>query len=137
MRSVKVVTLVFLLGMGILTAAGLRSAKAVEGNWDTFVTFSAPVELPHMVLTPGKYEFKLLDFDGSAYVVAISDSNGKYLGAVQALPVYRAKATDNTVIKLEKRSPNLPESLLEWFYPDSTLGLEFVYPGAQRSEKVG
>ncbi len=126
MRSAK--TVMSVLVVGILVAACLPSAKADASDWDTFITFSAPVEIPGMALAPGKYEFRVLDNTGSGYLVTVLDSEGHYLEEIQAESAYRSNLTDKTVVKLEKINPKLPEALELWFYPDENYGVKFVYP---------
>ena len=82
-----------------------KNAKANASDWDTFLTFSAPVEIPGMCLVPGKYEFRILDSTGSGYLVVVLNSKGHYLGAIQAESDYRNQVTDKTVVNFEKRNP--------------------------------
>ncbi len=126
MRNLKIVASMFLLGL--LISAGIQYAKADSGNWDTIVTFSAPVEVPGMALAAGRYEFRLLDTTGPEYTVAILNSKGQFLEAVQGIPTYRENITDNTVMKLQKGARGTPEELKAWFYPDENYGVSFLYP---------
>ncbi|HYK90719.1 MAG TPA: hypothetical protein VE398_18245 [Acidobacteriota bacterium] len=126
MRSCKIVAAVFSFLM--LMAVGLPNAKADAYDWDTYLTFSAPVELPGLVLAPGKYEFRILDRTGSGYLVGVLNARGDYMEVVQAEADYRTNTTDQTVVNLEKRHPGWPEAIKSWFYPDENYGVEFVYP---------
>ncbi len=132
MRDLRIWAVV--VSVGFLTALGLTNAKADTSDWDTFMTFSAPVEVPGMVLPAGKYEFRILDRTGSGYLVGILDSNGHYLEAVQAEPDYRLKLTDKTVVRLENRDPGSPEAVVSWFYPGENYGVVFVYPNSKPAE---
>ncbi len=127
MRTLKVLAPLFLLVT--LFAYITPNAKAADpGNRDSFITFSAPVEIPGMVLTPGTYEFRLVDFDNLGYLVEIRNAKGQFLTTVYGLPTYRTQVTDNTLVTLTKRAENLPQALKAWYYPDETDGVLFVYP---------
>ncbi len=129
MRYLRIVPALVILGM--LMVANLPYAKADAMDWDTFMSFSAPVEIPGMVLAPGKYEFRLLDNTGSGYLVAVLDAQGHYLEAIQAEATYRERATDKPVVKLETRNPKWPEAIRSWYYPDEYYGVKFVYPNSR------
>src|ERR1700685_3211694 len=73
------------LGLAQRAAAGLYDKKTV-------VTFSAPVEIPGKVLTPGTYVFKLLDSSSDRNIVEAYDKDEKKLYAtILAVPDYRLK----------------------------------------------
>jgi hypothetical protein len=130
----KVITAMFLSGLLMLVAVPVL--RADSGNWDTFLTFSAPVEVPGMALPPGKYEFRLMDSGAPAWIVEILNSKGQYLEAVEGTPVYRTDITDKTVVKLEKRNPGSPEAIESWFYPGQNYGVEFTYSNAKPLKTV-
>ena len=131
MRSIEFVVSLFVLAT--LAPVGMPNARASESDWDTFMTFSAPVEIPGMVLAPGKYEFRILDYTGSGYLVVVRNSDGDYLEAIQAESIHRTKTTDKTVVNLEIRNPKSPEAIKSWFYPGEDYGVEFVYPKPNKS----
>jgi hypothetical protein len=111
--------------------------QANEGNRKTAVTFSAPVEIPgvHLagwgVLPAGTYVFKVLDSLSDRHVVQIFSQDGKTLYAmILAIPNYRLKPTDKTVMTFREGPAGEPEALRAWFYPGRDWGEEFVYPKA-------
>ncbi len=107
------------------------------GQWDkaTTVTFSAPVELPNIVLQPGTYVFRLLDTPGDRHVVQVFNAEETHLYAtILAIPNARLTPTEKTVLPFEERSPGMPEALHAWFYPGDNFGQEFVYPKAKAVE---
>ncbi len=132
MRNVKILVATAFVGMMMMTL-GLPAAKADSANWETYMTFSAPVEIPGMVLIPGKYEFKLLDYLMPDDVVAIYNSQGELLEAIPAIPDYRLKPASKTLVTLEERSAGSPEAIKSWFYPGQVYGVEFLYPKASPS----
>jgi len=124
---------VLLLCVGLLVVA----LPATAGQWDkaTTVTFAVPVELPNIVLPPGTYVFRLLDTPGDRHVVQVFNAEQTFLyTTILAIPNYRLKPTDKTVMPFEERRPGMPEAMHAWFYPGDNFGQEFVYPKARATE---
>jgi hypothetical protein len=127
--------------IALLGAIATPTARADEWNNKTVVTFSGPVEIPgvHLtgwgVLPAGTYVFKLLDSQSDRHIVQIFDKDGiKVLATILAIPNYRLKATDKTVITFRERPAGEPEALRAWFFPGKKWGDEFVYPKAKAIE---
>jgi hypothetical protein len=113
-------------------------AKADETNRKTVITFSGPVEIPgvHLagwgVLPAGTYVFKILDSQSDRHIVQIFNKDETMIYAtILAIPNYRLKATDKTVMTFSERPAGEPEALRAWFYPGRNWGEEFVYPKAK------
>src|SRR5579864_6649748 len=124
-----------MFGFAILLAGGamLPLANADEWNKQTTVMFNAPVQIPGQVLQAGSYVFKLADNQADRHIVQIFTEDQKQLIAtVLAIPAYRLKATDNTLITFEERSAGSAEAVSRWFYPGDLDGMAFVYPEDQR-----
>jgi len=132
-------TTVFCLALaGVVFSPG---AKADEWNRKTVMTFSGPVEIPgvHLkgwgVLPAGTYVFKILDSQSDRHIVQIFNREETVVYAtILAIPNYRLKATDKTVVTFRERPAGLPEALRAWFYPGRNWGEEFVYPRAKAVE---
>ncbi len=114
------------------------AAKADAWNRKTVMTFSAPVEIPgvHLkgwgVLPAGTYVFKIMDSQSDRHIVQIFSKDEKTVYAtILAIPNYRLKATDKTVVTFRERPAGEPEALRAWFYPGKNWGEEFVYPKAK------
>src|SRR6185436_8316409 len=110
-------------------------ARADDWDRKTRVTFSGPVEIPgvHLkgwgVLPAGTYVFKILDSLSDRHIVQIFNKDENIIYAtILAIPNYRLKATDKTVITFRERAAGEPEALRAWFYPGRNWGEEFVYP---------
>jgi hypothetical protein len=122
-----------------LTAAVLApGARADDWNRKTTMTFSGPVEIPgvHLtgwaVLPAGTYVFKILDSQSDRHIVQIFNQDETMIYAtILAIPNYRLKATDKTVVTFTERPAGEPEALRAWFYPGRQWGEEFVYPKAR------
>jgi hypothetical protein len=121
--------------VALLGAAVATPVKADEWNRKTTVTFSAPVEIPgvHLkgwgVLPAGTYVFKIMDSLSDRHIVQIFNADETTIYAtILAIPNYRLKATDKTVMTFRERAAGEPEALRAWFYPGRNWGEEFVYP---------
>jgi hypothetical protein len=124
-------------GLALMGAVFSPGAKADEWNRKTTITFSGPVEIPgvHLkgwgVLPAGTYVFKILDSSSDRHIVQIFSQDEKIVYAtILAIPNYRLKATDKTVVTFRERPAGEPEALRAWFYPGRNWGEEFVYPKA-------
>lgn len=127
--------------LSLMGAVLAPAVKADEWNKKTTLTFSAPVEIPgvHLkgwgVLPAGTYVFKLLDSQSDRHIVQIFNADETVIYAtILAIPNYRLKATDKTVVTFRERPAGQPEALRAWFYPGNNSGQEFVYPKAQAVE---
>jgi hypothetical protein len=135
----RVTASVFCLGlMGVVLAP---AAKADDWNRKTVITFSGPVEIPgvHLkgwgVLPAGTYVFRIMDSQSDRHIVQIFNQDETIIYAtILAIPNYRLKSTDKTVITFRERPAGQPEALRAWFYPGRNWGEEFVYPKAKAVE---
>ena len=124
--------------MAVMGAVLAPGARADDWNRKTTITFSGPVEIPgvHLtgwgVLPAGTYVFKILDSQSDRHIVQIFNQDETMIYAtILAIPNYRLKATDKTVITFTERPAGEPEALRAWFYPGRNWGEEFVYPKAK------
>jgi hypothetical protein len=129
---------------GCLALVGaIFTPKAIADDWNnkTVMTFSGPVEIPgvHLtgygVLPAGTYVFRLLDSKSDRHIVQIFSQDEKIVFAtILAIPNYRLKVTDKTVVTFSERPAGEPEALRAWFYPGKNWGDEFVYPKSRAME---
>jgi len=124
-----------------MAAIFLPGARADDWNRKTTMTFSGPVEIPGVHLTgwgilpAGTYVFKILDSSSDRHIVQIFNKDETMIYAtILAIPNYRLKATDKTVVTFRERPAGEPEALRAWFYPGRNWGEEFVYPKARALE---
>jgi hypothetical protein len=131
-NRLKALCLSGLLALSLLTT---KPVRADEGNKKTEFQFSAPVEIPGKVLTPGKYVFEIADNQADRSIVKIfsEDSNGNenMVATLLAIPDYMSNTSDKPVIHFEERHSGTPEAIHSWFYPGEKTGWEFVYPQGQ------
>jgi hypothetical protein len=116
--------------LGCLCAVSMTlNLKADEWNKKTVFTFSAPVEIPGQVLTPGTYVFKLLDTASDRHIVQVFNKDQNHLySTFLTIPDFRMKPADKPLISFEERAAGSPEAIKAWFYPGDNYGNEFVYP---------
>jgi hypothetical protein len=116
----------------------LPTASADDWNRKTVVTFSAPVEVPGVgaqVLPAGTYVFKIMDSLSDRHIVQIFSEDGSHVyTTILAIPNYRLRVTDKTVMTFKERAQGEPEAIRAWFYPGRQWGEEFVYPKAKALE---
>ena len=118
------------LGLGML--ALLPAAKADEWNQRTVLTFSGPVEIPGQVLPEGTYVFKVVNSHSNRHIVQVfNKEENRVFGTFLAIPSYRLRPSDKTIIRFEERAAGEPQAIKAWFFPHKTYGHEFVYPKAE------
>jgi hypothetical protein len=119
------------LSLTVLCLFVAPSAKADDLNRKTVVTFSGPVEVGGsgaQVLPAGTYVFKVMDSPSDRHIVQISNQDETHVFTIMlAIPNYRLKATDKSVITFQERPAGQPEALKAWFYPGREWGDQFVY----------
>ena len=135
-RRLKVLGMIFVLSLIVLAVP--FGAKADDWNRKTIVTFSAPVEVPGVgaqTLPAGTYVFKIMDSASDRHIVQIFNEAGDHVyTTILAIPNYRLKATDKTVMTFGERAEGQPEAIRAWFYPGHQWGEEFVYPKSRAIE---
>lgn len=125
-----------LICLVVLGAAALPTAKGDEWDKKTIVTFSGRVKVEDTTLPAGTYVFKLADSSADRHIVQIFNQDETHIYAtILAMPAYRLKPADNTVVKFSERSSSgiTQESQLPpegvpiklWFYPGDNFGQEF------------
>jgi hypothetical protein len=126
MSKIKI-KMMLLAGLGVLALS--PGARADQWNQKTVVTFGGPVEIPGQVLPAGTYVFKLADSQASRSIVQIFNSEENHVfSTILAIPDYRMKPSEKTIISFAERPAGQPEAIKGWFYPGKTHGHEFVYP---------
>jgi hypothetical protein len=119
-------------GAVALAALAAPSAHADEWNKKTYLTFSAPVQLPGTTLPAGTYTFELAAPDTSRHVIRISEKDsGKNIGLFLTVPQDRLDPPNENLIMFAERPAGSPQAVQAWFYPGDRIGEEFVYPKAQ------
>jgi len=119
------------LCLTVLCLLAAPKAKADELDRKTVITFSGPVEVPGsgaQVLPAGTYIFKVLDSPSDRHIVQISNREETHVfTTILAIPNFRLKTTNKTVITFRERPAGQPEALKAWFYPGREWGDHFVW----------
>jgi hypothetical protein len=136
MHRFKVLTIICCLALVALVFPS--GVKADAWNKKTIVTFNEPVEIPGVgaqILPAGTYVFKLMDSSSDRHIVQIFNQDETHVYAtILAIPNYRLRATDKTVITFREKAAGSPEAIRAWFYPGDNSGQEFVYPKTRAIE---
>ena len=129
MKLFKALPIVF--SLIALCAFVVPTAMADDWNNKTTITFSGPVEVPGVgaqTLPAGTYIFKLMDSQSDRHIVQIFNQDETHVfTTILAIPNYRLRPTNKTVITFRERPAGEPEALRAWFYPGHQWGEEFVY----------
>src|SRR5713101_4877132 len=84
-------------------------ARADEWNKQTYLTFSAPVQVPGVTLPAGTYMFKLADLQGNRHVVQVFDKEGRQIFAtILAIPDERLEPSDKPVVMFREMPAGTP-----------------------------
>ena len=120
------------LALAVLAVlAGRVTAQETNTLERTFMTFSAPVEMPGVTLEPGTYVFKLAD-TGSRNVVEVWDKDSKHMiGHWTFVQAERPRVTDETVVMFKETREGATPAVQFWYFPNEKIGKEFLYPKDQ------
>ena len=97
----------------------------------TFLTFSAPVELPGMTLQAGTYVFRLADTPGRNVVQVLSRDEKDIMGQWLFVQAQRPEVTGETVVTFKETREGTTPAVQYWYYPGEKIGKEFIYPKEQ------
>ncbi len=128
-RKTAITAAVFMMVVGALT----MNVKAQDFNSleKTFLTFSAPFEVPGMTLPAGVYTFKLADTPGRNVVQVLSRDEKTIHGQFLFVPAVRRDASGETVVTFRETAEGSTPAVHYWYYPGETIGKEFIYPKEQ------
>jgi LPXTG-motif cell wall-anchored protein len=121
------------LGLALLSLAPLANAQPASKK--TNITFSQPVRVPGVTLTPGSYVFKLADSQSNRHIVQIlNPREDKVYATVLTIPDYRVRPASKTIITFSESAPGRPTPIKAWFYPGDNTGNRFVYSKQEAAE---
>jgi hypothetical protein len=112
------------LVIGVATLSAQFNANRLE-----YLTFSAPVALPGVVLAPGKYVFEIANPTGSNSVVRVSTAGTReprFMGLTW--PVNRPPdVTDAAHVTLGEARRGEAVPILAWYPMYDSVGRQFIY----------
>jgi hypothetical protein len=125
------------IAVGLVIAFALffeLAAHADEADEATFMSFSAPVQIPGQVLPAGTYLFELADHGSQPNVVQVFSSDRAVLyGTFLTISTERLDPTDDPTVTLADPASGGTPLLVKWFYPGRDTGIEFLY--SKQTEK--
>jgi hypothetical protein len=125
------------IGLSAVLFCFVLAPRAYASQWNemTWVTFTAPVEVPGHALPAGTYDFQLMNLPSDRDVVEIFNKyRTKLYAIVMGEPTYRMQPTSKTVFTFKERPVDTPEAIHKWFYPGHLYGLEFFYSHPKQVE---
>jgi len=119
--------------VGVLAIMSFPAASwADEYDKKTVITISEPLEVPGIVLQPGKYVFKLLDSSSNRHIVEVMNERMDHLYALTFTAAARKlEAKGKTVLTFYEGKGNQPHAIRQWYWPGDLDGQEFLYPHKQ------
>jgi hypothetical protein len=114
-----------LLPIAAFLALGV-TAQAQPLNERLTLKFSTPVMVPGTTLPAGTYVFTESK-TGQDVIVIYNEDQTRVLATTLAVPAIRKEATGDTVVTIQRTSPEMAPALAKVFYPGKTRGHEFVY----------
>lgn len=125
-RNLAVIVFSILLAGTVLAPQALAN----PGNKEMLLALRHPVATPNCVLTPGRYDLKLLHTGGE--VAGLWSANGReFYGWMSTTPVSRVHRINQARVVLSRPYDGIAR-IKEWFYPGDDYGYRFVYPGVQK-----
>jgi len=98
----------------------------------TIITISEPLEVPGIVLQPGKYVFKLLNSSSNRHIVEVMNERMDHLYALTFTAAARKiQPKGRTVLTFYEGKGNQPHAVRQWYWPGDLDGQEFLYPHKQ------
>lgn len=97
----------------------------------SFITFSAPVELPGVMLPAGTYVFRLADTQARNVVQVLSQDEKEVMGQWTFVQAERPEVSGETVVTFKETREGATPAVQYWYYPGEKVGKEFIYPRDQ------
>jgi hypothetical protein len=121
-------SLLVVAGTAVLVALIAVSASAFSTQ-ETYLTFSGPVALPGVTLSPGTYLFRSPTAQDRNVVQVLRRDKGRltpyFMGMTQ--PVERPTLNGGSLVSLGEAAPGRPTPIKAWFPIDSRMGHAFIY----------
>lgn len=119
--------------LGVFAAAFIAAmaptpAAAIPYDNLTYLTFSAPVQIPGVTLDAGTYRFRLGNADSGRNVIQVLSHDGSAVYSMfQTIPDSRTKITDETMVSFMETPAGVAPAVKSIFYGGEYHGYQFVY----------
>jgi len=130
MKRVKSIAAAAALALVAVLATG-AAAQQTNVSERTFLTFSAPVEMPGVTLPAGTYVFKLADTPSRNVVQVWNEDEDMMLGHWLYVQAERPEVTEETVVMFREEPEGTAPAVQYWYFPGERIGKEFIYPDDQ------
>ena len=95
----------------------------------TYMTFTAPVQVPGVTLGAGTYRFRLANPDTRRDVLQVLSNDGATVYAMfNTIQDHRTVLTDEAAVTFRETPVGVPPAIKSLFYGGEYGGYEFVYP---------
>jgi hypothetical protein len=122
-----------IIGLALAIAVVLPVLRADEANQATKVTFSQAVQIPGKILPAGSYWMQLAR-TGDPGIVQIVSEQHEVIATLLTISRERQEPAGHSEFVLANQGGGKTEAIVAWFYPNRTVGHEFLYPKAERQE---
>src|SRR5579863_935935 len=134
-------TIAVMVGAALWAGCTAPVARAADPLKQTPFATNESMEVPGMMLAPGRYVLRLVDPGPERNVLEVFEvvqlwtgDESRLLSTLLTMPNYDQPTTDKTVFTFFDRGPKQAKALRLWFAPGRNYGQEFVYPKAQAVE---
>ena len=94
----------------------------------TYLTFTAPVELPGVTLPAGTYRFQHVDCEATPAVLRVSSEDGtRAYGMFSTTVEERSTPTMQPEVVFAEAAAGSPQAIKAWFYPGDSIGDGLIY----------
>ena len=115
------------IGLCVVSLLLTAGPAAAQSTTTTDVTFSAPVQLPGVVLPAGSYHFALTR---DAHSVVISGADHRIVTTVAVIRTMRAQAGSR--VTMRPSTGGAPDQVSALYSGGGTSGVEFVYGNTKK-----
>jgi hypothetical protein len=123
--------------MLLVSASAHLRAQGGTANKRTFLTFSAPVQVPGTTLSAGTYVFRLANPNAQTIWQVLDGRERRVLSTFYDLPSPRRTTADlnraggRPVVIMGETAQGIPPAIRVLYYPTDLYGTELIYPREQ------